>query len=82
MDTSSAVPIGAGCSTPADHTTIADWLCRIRAEYIEVPGLNLTRPQAKRLWGLDDLTCDRVLNALVEGRFLRLTASGTYIRTD
>jgi hypothetical protein len=68
--------------TTREHTTIPDWLCRIRAEYREVPGLNLTRQQAKRLWGLDDVTCDSLLAALVDTRFLRLTASGTYVLTD
>ena len=69
-------------STPERTTTIAEWLCRIRAEYVEVPGLSLTRQQAKRLWRLDDVLCDSVLQALVDVRFLRRTPAGSYIRAD
>jgi hypothetical protein len=82
MGLSIAVPVGARSARSAEQTTFADWLCRIRAEYIEVPGLSLTRAQAKRLWGLDDATCDRLLASLVNARFLRLSASGTYVRAD
>ena len=32
-------------------------LRRICVEYLEMPGLQLTRPQAQRQWGLDDHTC-------------------------
>src|SRR6187455_2620592 len=34
---------------------------RVRAEYLEMPGLNLTREQARCLWALDADTCDQVL---------------------
>jgi hypothetical protein len=38
-----------------------DWtdqiLRRIRAEFLEMPGMRLTFSQAKRLWGLDEQTC-------------------------
>jgi len=56
-------------------------LCRIRAEYLEMPGLGLTRQQAQRLWGLDDATCGRVLDELVDGKFLEHRPDGRYIRT-
>lgn len=58
------------------------WLQLIRAEYLEIPGLCLTEPQARRLWGLDDLTADALLSALVNAGFLRRTRGGRYIRTD
>ena len=47
-----------------------------------MPGLNLTAPQARRLWNLDRLTCDGLLDALVETGFLRLTPAGVYARAD
>jgi hypothetical protein len=66
----------------AARTTIEGLLRRIRAEYLEVPGLNLTRQQARRLWGLDEATCDNLLTTLVNAHFLRVTASGLYVRAD
>jgi len=66
----------------AGQTTVADWIQLIRAEYLEIPGLHLTRNQVQRLWGLDDLTCDALLEALVNVRFLRQTRTGAYVKTD
>ncbi len=60
--------------------TITDWLQLIRAEYLESPGLILTKPQIQRLWGLDPPTCDAVLNALVGAKFLRRTPGDAYTR--
>jgi DNA-binding IclR family transcriptional regulator len=55
-------------------------LCRIRGEYLEMPGLRLTHQQAQRLWGLDQHTCGRLLDVLVEAKFLRRTDDGMYAR--
>ena len=44
--------------------TMTDWLNLIRGEYHEIPGLHLTKPQVQRLWNLDAITCDAVLEAL------------------
>jgi hypothetical protein len=57
-------------------------LQRVCNEYLEMPGLQLTRRQAQRLWGLDEMTCHRVLDILVEAKFLRRTAHGGYARTS
>lgn len=57
-------------------------LCtRIIGEYLEMPGLRLTLPQAQRLWNTDARTCCNVLDSLVEAGFLRKTISG-YARAD
>ena len=66
----------------AVQTTVADWLQIIRGEFQEIPGLCLTKPQVQRLWGLDPPTCDALLDALVEARFLERTRAGAYARTD
>jgi hypothetical protein len=66
--------------THAVQASLDDWLRLIRAEYLEVPGLHLTKKQVERLWGLDALTCDAVLDALVEAQFLRRTEAGRYTR--
>ena len=55
-------------------------LIRIKAEFLEMPGLQLTPWQAQRLWGLDAKACDDALKALVEGEFLHRTSSGAYSR--
>lgn len=55
-------------------------LRRIRAEFLEMPGLRLTLFQAKRLWGLDEQTCAQVLEWLIADRFLDRRTDGTYTR--
>lgn len=70
-------------TNPDCRPNTTEWLRRVRAEYLEVPGLALTRDQARRLWGLDAETCDLLLAALVESRFLRRTARhARYLRAD
>ena len=55
---------------------------RIRAEFLEMPGLRLTVTQASRLWGLDEGSCQRVIDALIGTSFLRWTTRGTIARAD
>jgi hypothetical protein len=55
---------------------------RIRGEFMEMPGLQLTLPQAERLWGLDAQACQAVIDALVESAFLRRTPQGTISRAS
>ena len=59
-----------------------DWVELMRAEYMEMPGLALTKPQACRLWGLDADTCDVLLDEMVDTHFLRKTAHNLYVRAD
>jgi hypothetical protein len=61
---------------------IQDVVRRIRGEYLEMPGLRLTAAQARRLWRLDETSCDAVLGALVDARFLAKTRDGAFIRQD
>jgi hypothetical protein len=63
-------------------THVADWLKLIRAEYLEIPGLSLTRQQVERLWGLDAITSDASLAAMVDVQFLRRTVRDAYVRAD
>jgi hypothetical protein len=62
-------------------THVADWLMLIRAEYLEIPGLSLTKQQVER-WGLDAITSDALLAALVDVKFLRRTVRDAYVRAD
>jgi predicted transcriptional regulator of viral defense system len=52
------------------------------AEYMEMPGLSVTLHQAQRLWGVDERTCRRVLDALVARGILRRTTKGRYVRVS
>jgi hypothetical protein len=67
-------------NVPLAPFSFDDLVERVRAEFIEQPGLRLTEAQAVRLWHLDQPTCARVLEALTEGSFLRCGTDGRYIR--
>jgi hypothetical protein len=60
----------------------ADLVRRIRAEYLEMPGLLVTARQAQRLFGLDAITCDEVLAGLVQSGFLSRTVYGMFRLTQ
>jgi len=53
---------------------------RLRAEYLEMPGMKLTIEQVQRLCAIDQTTCKLVVEALVNANFLCLTPDGTYVR--
>ena len=53
---------------------------RLQAEFLEMPGLRLSVGQVQRLCGVDETMCQEVLDALVDIKFLRLNADGTYAR--
>jgi hypothetical protein len=55
---------------------------RVKAEFLEMPGLKLTPAQAERLWNLSRSTCEGVLGALVDRRFLLKTGDGAFVRAD
>lgn len=54
---------------------------RARAEFVEMPGLEVTLPQAARLWNLSVDECRRVIDVLTDAGFLRWTAGRTVVRT-
>jgi len=55
---------------------------RVRAEFLEMPGLRLTLPQASRLWGINLPSCEAVVDVLVKCQFLQRTATGAVARVD
>jgi hypothetical protein len=55
-------------------------LARVRAEFEELGGLNLTVPQAERLFGLRDDICVRVLDALAREGLLCRSPNNRYLR--
>jgi hypothetical protein len=66
-------------AAPADNGRVAQWANLIRAEYQEMPGLCLTKPQMQRLWGFDAFICDVLVDALVLTRVLRRTNTGAFV---
>jgi hypothetical protein len=58
------------------NVSSAELLARIRAEFLEMPGLRLTAPQAQCLFGLDSETWEGVLAALLDAGFLTRTHNG------
>jgi len=67
-------------ASPSDGEQSHDGLVRrIRAEFLEMPGLCLTIEQAQRLWSLEPRTCRAVLKSLIDSRFLRRTDRGLFV---
>ena len=60
----------------ADNTLLG----RLRSEYLEMPGLRLKLEQAQRLCGVERTACQRVLDMLVEMKFLCVKPDGAYAR--
>jgi hypothetical protein len=61
------------------QSNVTPWLDLIRAEYLEMPGLKLTKPQVRRFWSLEAAACDALLDALVDARFLAKTRHESYV---
>jgi hypothetical protein len=70
---------GGVAMSPAEIDAVVH---RVRAEFLEMPGLQLTVPQAARLWGLDRDDCQRVIDTLVRTAFLRWTSAGIVMRVE
>ncbi len=53
---------------------------RIRAEYVEMPGMLLTPLQVQRLCDVPSSLCKVVLDDLVRAKFLYVAPNGSYAR--
>jgi hypothetical protein len=53
---------------------------RVRAEFLEMPGMRLKPEQVQRLCGIEQTTCQMVLATLVDAKFLYATPDGQYAR--
>jgi len=60
--------------------TVQDVLNRLRAEYLEMPGLRLKPEQVQRLCGIERTVCQVALDSLLETNFLCVTSDGHYAR--
>ena len=61
-------------------TTLDDVVTRLRAEFLEMPGLRLTSGQVERLCGVEKTLCQPGLDVLVEMKFLSVKSDGVYAR--
>ena len=66
----------------AHERSTDDVLMRVQGEFLEMPGLRLTVAQARRLWGLDAASCDALLHALIDAKFLFQTRDGAFMRVE
>ena len=60
--------------------TIEDVHNRLRAEFLEMPGLRLKPEQVQRLCGVERTICQMVLDVLVDEKFLCVKSDGHYAR--
>lgn len=65
-----------------DDSIDARLVDRVLGEYREMPGLALTIEQARRLWGCDAVTCQRIVDVLVERHVLRWSRNRRLIRSE
>ena len=77
--TSTRCVSGVDRRKPSDRPMSRD-VARIRNEYVEMPGLVLTLPQAARLWSLSESRSQRLLSLLVEAGFLICDKNTAYRR--
>ncbi len=78
METRTSRTITLEGDGPAD--ALATALRRAQAEFLEMPGLQLTEAQAARLWSFDSALCSAVLTALVKSRFLVRPRNASFSR--
>lgn len=55
-------------------TQLAALVVRMQGEFLDAPTLKLTLPEAERRFGVDGVTCEAVLGALVDASVLARTA--------
>jgi hypothetical protein len=65
----------------ANAMSFASYVDRVRNDFIEMGAMELTLPQAVRLWNLGADDCRYVLDALVDAGFLAWTPRRTVMRT-
>ena len=85
MSATMAPPVNASSVSATDRSrrfdaSMSSDLARIRSEYIEIPGLVLTLPQAARLWGFGTRRAAELLTVLLDAGFLACDKKALYRR--
>jgi hypothetical protein len=68
-----------GMETPVRITHAVE---RLKGIFLDVPGTRLSAEDASRLSGLEPTTCQAVLSALQDARFLTKTRGGIFTRAS
>jgi len=63
-----------------DINAVRELSSQIEAEYMEMPGLSVTLPQAQRLWTADRHTCQTAFDLLVARGVLKMSVKGRFVR--
>jgi hypothetical protein len=64
----------------AETMSFATVVDRVRMDFVEMPEMELTLPQAVRLWSLGMDDCRYVIDSLVDAGFLAWTPKRTIVR--
>lgn len=75
---SAVVQPHAALSQEPPMRPVHDVVARLRAEYVEMPGMRLKAQQVQRLCGIEPMVCQSALDALVEAKFLCVISGGHY----
>jgi hypothetical protein len=78
VDVSEMPPPFALRAERRDERSRVDLVRRVSGEFFEMPCLRLTRPQARRLFGLRADICDRVLAELIRDGVLTIGDDDRY----
>jgi hypothetical protein len=63
------------------HRRTQDLVVTMQQAFLDSPALRLTLPQAQRRFARNAVTCEAVLNVLVEAGVLSRTTRGQYVRS-
>lgn len=66
--------------TAARRRRIENLVMQIEGEFLDNPGLELTIAEGQRRFGIDDITCEGILEALVDSGVLSRTRDRVYER--
>lgn len=64
----------------ANRGRIETLIMRMQGDFLDRPGLELTLPKAQKRFGVDETTCEAVLDVLTDASVLARTHEGAYVR--
>jgi hypothetical protein len=59
---------------------IENLVMRIQDDFLQTPWLALTVSSARRRFGIDDVTCEAILDALADAHVVSKSRQGIYVR--
>ena len=61
---------------------LRNWVRLVQSEFVEMPELRLSIPQAQRLWNLDARSTHEIFDALEASHFLKRTPEDIFGKAD